>query len=148
MPSVTAPSSPRRARLARKVATGGSALALAASGLFLSAGPASAATSCSGPDCTGKDPAATVCQNDARTVATNSLGVELRYSPTCRSAWARYSGTTGMTVWVSSNTGLNQAILHPGNGASAWTAMIDDKGILAHACGYVSGFGSECTSWY
>ncbi|WP_314611778.1 DUF2690 domain-containing protein [Streptomyces stackebrandtii] len=131
----------------RRLATAGSALALAASSLLLASSPASAATSCNGPDCTGKDPSTTVCQNDARTVATNSLGTELRYSPTCRAAWARQGGGPAMTVWVESNTGLEQAIHYSGNG-TAWTAMIDDRGIIARACGHVTGFGSSCTTWY
>ncbi|WP_242426794.1 MULTISPECIES: DUF2690 domain-containing protein [unclassified Streptomyces] len=133
--------------LTRTLATAASALALAASGLLLASSPASAATSCYGPDCTGKDPSTTVCQNDARTVGTTASGVELRYSPTCRAAWARKSGDTAMTIWVESNTGLSQAAYHTGSG-TVWTAMIDDKGIIARSCGYVMGFGTQCSSWY
>ncbi|MDV9193477.1 DUF2690 domain-containing protein [Streptomyces sp. SR27] len=133
--------------LTRKLATAGSALALAASGLLLASSPASAATSCYGSDCTGKDPSTTVCQNDARTVATTGLGVELRYSPTCRAAWARTGADTAMTIWVESNTGLSQSAYHSGND-TVWTAMIDDKGIIARSCGYVMGFGQQCSSWY
>lgn len=134
--------------LTRKLATAGSALALAASGLLLTSSLASAATSCNGPDCTGKDPSTSICQNDARTVARSSLGTELRYSPTCRAAWARQSGGTSMTVWVESNTGLEQAVHYSGSG-TVWTAMIDDRGIIARACGHVMGFEpSSCTTWY
>ncbi|WP_024756453.1 DUF2690 domain-containing protein [Streptomyces exfoliatus] len=134
--------------LTRRLATAGSALAMAASSLLLASSPASAATSCNGPDCTGKDPITTICQNDARTVARSSLGTELRYSPTCRAAWARQSGDTAMTIWVESNTGLEQAAHHSGNG-TVWTAMIDDRGIIARACGHVTGFEqSSCTTWY
>ncbi|MEV4424794.1 hypothetical protein ACN9M0_23895 [Streptomyces sp. R-07] len=50
--------------LTRKLATVGSALALAASGLLFASSPASAATSCYGPSRDGLDPATTVCQND------------------------------------------------------------------------------------
>ncbi|MFI1657650.1 DUF2690 domain-containing protein [Streptomyces sp. NPDC020472] len=133
--------------LTRKLATVGSALGLAASGLLLASAPASAATSCYGPSCTGLDPSTSVCQNDARTVATSSIGTELRYSPTCRSAWARQSSNTSMTVWVESNTGLGQSAYYTGSG-TVWTSMIDDKGIVDRACGYIMGFGATCTSWY
>ncbi|MFF8839678.1 DUF2690 domain-containing protein [Streptomyces sp. NPDC015130] len=134
--------------LTRKLATTASALALAASGLLLTSSPASAATSCNGPDCTGRDPSTTVCQNDARTVARTSLGTELRYSPTCRAAWARQSGGTSMTVRVEGNTGLEQAVHHSGSG-TVWTPMIDDRGVIARACGHVMGFErSLCTTWF
>ncbi|MFB7450345.1 MULTISPECIES: DUF2690 domain-containing protein [unclassified Streptomyces] len=133
--------------LTRKLATAGSALALAASGLILASSPASAATSCYGPSCTGLDPSTSICQNDARTVATSSWGTELRYSPTCRAAWARQSGGMAMTIWVESNTGLERAAYYTGGG-TVWTAMIDDKGIIDRACGHVIEGGESCTSWY
>ncbi|MFF7437554.1 DUF2690 domain-containing protein [Streptomyces sp. NPDC008122] len=133
--------------LTRKLATAGSALALAASGLLLASSPASAATSCYGPSCTGLDPSTSICQNDARTVATSSWGTELRYSPTCRAAWARQSGGTATTIWVESNTGLGENA-YAGGGGTVWTAMIDDKGIYDRACGHVIEGGDSCTSWY
>ncbi|WP_369146319.1 DUF2690 domain-containing protein [Streptomyces sp. R44] len=133
--------------LTRKLATAGSTLALAASGLLLASSPASAATSCYGPSCTGLDPATSICQNDARTVATNSIGTELRYSPTCRSAWARQSSNSPMIIWVESNTGLYKEARYTGSG-TVWTPMIDDKGIIGRACGYITGFEWNCTSWY
>ncbi|MFF8374640.1 DUF2690 domain-containing protein [Streptomyces sp. NPDC015661] len=133
--------------LTRKLAGVGSALATAGASLLLASSPASAATSCYGPDCTGLNPATTICQNDARTVATNSIGTELRYSPTCRAAWARQSSNTAMTIWVESNTGLAENAYYTGSG-TVWTAMVDDRGIIARACGYIMGFGSSCSSWY
>ncbi|GGU72650.1 hypothetical protein GCM10010275_04010 [Streptomyces litmocidini] len=133
--------------LTRKLATAGSALALAASGLLLTPSPASAATSCYGPSCTGLDPSTSVCQNDARTVATSSRGTELRYSPTCRSAWARQSGGMAMTIWVESSTGLERAAYYGGSG-TVWTAMVDDKDIVDRVCGHVVEGGETCTSWY
>ncbi|MER5204495.1 DUF2690 domain-containing protein [Streptomyces sp. NPDC002825] len=133
--------------LTRKLATAGSALALAASGLLFASSPASAATYCYGPSCTGLDPATSICQNDARTVARNSIGTELRYSPTCRSAWARQSSNSSMIIWVESNTGLYEEARYTGSG-TVWTTMIDDKGIIDRACGYITGFEWNCTSWY
>jgi hypothetical protein len=49
--------------------------------------------SCFGDWCSGKDPMATGCDQDAVTVQTLSLSgaqLDLRWSPTCQSAWARW----------------------------------------------------------
>lgn len=112
-----------------------SASALAAIALISGASPASAATSCYGSSCTGLDPATTVCQTDARTVRTADWGVELRYSPTCRAAWARKtSGASFDTVIrVHNSQGASAGVYYGGNG-TAYTAMVNDKDILAWAC--------------
>ncbi|MFF3602329.1 DUF2690 domain-containing protein [Streptomyces sp. NPDC002463] len=121
--------------LARKLATAASALALAASGLLLSSSPASAATSCYGSSCTGLDPSTTVCQSDARTVRTSDWGVELRYSPTCRAAWARKtSGASADTVIRVSNTNGESRSVYYGGYGTVYTAMVNDKDIYAWAC--------------
>ncbi|MFF9848846.1 DUF2690 domain-containing protein [Streptomyces litmocidini] len=137
--------------LARKLATAGSALALAASGLLLTSSPASAATSCYGPSCTGLDPSTTVCQSDARTVRTGDWGVELRYSPTCRAAWARKtSGASFDTdIRVSNSQGDSRSVYYGGYG-TVWTAMVNDKDIYARACetrAYAT-LETHCTGWY
>ncbi|MFE1553222.1 DUF2690 domain-containing protein [Streptomyces sp. NPDC058718] len=121
--------------LTRRPATVGSALALSVCSLFFSSAPASAATSCYASQCHGLDPSTTVCQNDARTVRTAAWGVELRYSPTCRAAWARKtSGASFDTVIrVHNSQGASASVYYGGNG-TAYTAMVDDKGILAWAC--------------
>ncbi|MFE5716686.1 DUF2690 domain-containing protein [Streptomyces sp. NPDC056501] len=112
-----------------------SASVLAATALISAASPASAATSCYASTCQGKDPATTVCQSDARTVRTAAWGVELRYSPTCRAAWARKtSGASFDTVIrVHNSQGASAGVYYGGNG-TAYTAMVDDKDILAWAC--------------
>ncbi|MER6095023.1 DUF2690 domain-containing protein [Streptomyces sp. NPDC001728] len=121
--------------LARKLATAGSALALTASGLLFASAPASAATSCKGASCEGLDPAATICQNDARTVLTADWGVELRYSPTCRAAWARKtSGASADTVIsVHNSQGVSRSAYYGGYG-TVYTAMVNDMDIYAKAC--------------
>ncbi|MEU2241516.1 DUF2690 domain-containing protein [Streptomyces sp. NPDC018338] len=121
--------------LTRRLTTVGSALALAASSLLLASSPASAATSCYGSGCTGLDPATTVCQSDARTVRTAAWGVELRYSPTCRAAWARKTsgGSLDTEIWVHNSQGASRGVYYGGNG-TAYTAMVNDKDILAWAC--------------
>ncbi|MFD8143923.1 DUF2690 domain-containing protein [Streptomyces sp. NPDC059708] len=141
--------------LTRKFAVIGSTLAVAASSLILASSPASAATSCYADGCQGRDPSSTTCQNDARTVATSDYpGVELRYSPTCRAAWARYSrgiATWGMYVTVQRQDGNGSYSTHYyGNGASVWTPMVNDKDLKSRACGYADdGSGAfGCTDWY
>ncbi|MFD8974185.1 MULTISPECIES: DUF2690 domain-containing protein [Streptomyces] len=142
--------------LTRKLATVGSALAMAASSLLLASSPASAATSCYASSCEGLDPATTICQNDARTVAETYFpgGIELRYSPTCRTAWARYNGTLAMnfTVMVERENAdgsysPHYSAYYYGNGAGVWTRMVNDAGITARACGYASG-GYSCSRAY
>ncbi|PRW63193.1 DUF2690 domain-containing protein [Actinopolyspora mortivallis] len=58
---------------------------------LIGAGSASAA-SCYGGSCTGKDPRATGCSADARTidrVIANGRQWQLRYSPSCDATWGR-----------------------------------------------------------
>ncbi|MBB4983249.1 MULTISPECIES: DUF2690 domain-containing protein [Streptomyces] len=141
--------------LTRKFATVGSALAMAGSSLLLASSPASAATSCYASSCAGLDPSTTICQNDARTVAdTDYPGVELRYSPTCRAAWARYNRGAGFSFDVSIerwNGSYGTAVYsthYSGNGSTVWTRMINDAGLLARACGRVSANDYGCSAAY
>ncbi|MFD0151326.1 DUF2690 domain-containing protein [Streptomyces sp. NPDC055721] len=128
-----------------------SASVLAATALISAASPASAATSCYASTCQGKDPATTVCQSDARTVRTAAWGVELRYSPTCRAAWARKtSGASFDTVIrVHNSQGASAGVYYGGNG-TAYTAMVDDKDILAWACEVraYETLQTDCTAKY
>ncbi|MFF0556866.1 DUF2690 domain-containing protein [Streptomyces sp. NPDC004266] len=121
--------------LTRKLATAASALGLAASGLLFASSPASAATSCYASSCTGLDPSTTVCQNDARTVRTADWGVELRYSPTCRAAWARKTsgGSLDTEIRVRNSAGDTHGVYYGGWG-TVYTAMVNDKDIVAWAC--------------
>ncbi|MGW2722175.1 DUF2690 domain-containing protein [Streptomyces sp. NPDC001492] len=140
--------------LAHRLGTSGAVMALAASGLlFGAASPASAATSCYGPTCTGLNPANTVCANDARTIDTTWTQVELRYSPTCRAAWARrVGGINGGTdsIWVENSDGKAYSVDVPSNASGNYfTAMVDDKGLWARACDNLgSDGGYNCTSKY
>ncbi|MFI9211321.1 DUF2690 domain-containing protein [Streptomyces sp. NPDC053253] len=120
--------------LTRRLTTVGSTMALAVSSLLL-ASPASAATSCYGSGCTGLDPATTVCQSDARTVRTADWGVELRYSPSCRAAWARKTsgGSADTVIRVHNSQSAQFSVYYPGNG-TVYTAMVNDKDIKAWAC--------------
>lgn len=61
-------------------------------GAAATAAPASAAVGCYGDYCSGKDPMATGCANDAVSVDGTDLGwayLSLRWSPTCKTNWAR-----------------------------------------------------------
>lgn len=135
--------------LMNKLALCAGAAALAGSGLVVgSAGPAAAATGCYADSCTGRDPSQTVCQNDAVTVGTGETGVELRYSPSCRAAWARKkdNGSSDSTITVRNSNGQSYSVGVPAY-SSRFTLMVNDAGITSRACEY---FGSSysCTIWY
>lgn len=118
-----------------RVAAGG----LATSGILaiLPATPATAVT-CWGDYCSGKDPMATGCANDAVVVASKDTGsavLQVRWSPTCKTNWARLyvyptrslaggrivaRQSTGYEQWadfktIASSTPVSQTV---------WTPMI------------------------
>ncbi|MGW5781369.1 DUF2690 domain-containing protein [Streptomyces sp. NPDC003863] len=136
--------------LTRKLATVGSALAMAGTSLLLASSPASAATSCYSTSCHGLDPAYTICQNDARTVLTSSTGVELRYSPTCRAVWARKTSAVAWHKYIVQNDRREtQFVVPTGSGGTVWTTMVDDKDIYAYAADYrEDGTQASSTLWY
>ncbi|MFI2203616.1 DUF2690 domain-containing protein [Streptomyces sp. NPDC020192] len=140
--------------LPRRLGTTGAVMALAASGLlFGTASPASAATSCYGAGCTGLNPANTICANDARTIDTTFTNVELRYSPTCRAAWARrIGGINGGTdtVWVENSNGQSYSVDVPSNASGTYyTLMVNDKDLTSRACDNLGNPDTHvCSTWY
>ncbi|MFD5464991.1 DUF2690 domain-containing protein [Kitasatospora sp. NPDC127059] len=142
----------------RRIASTGAAMAIAVTGLLLGAGasPAFAATSCYASSCSGLNPAATTCADDARTIQTSSFGVELRYSPSCRAAWARRaSGMNGVgdtiSIWNDSSSAPDFNALHvPANGSGPYyTRMVNDADIKSRACDVVDSYGGvSCTDWF
>lgn len=115
-----------------------SLLLAATAGLTLAA-PAHAATaSCYASSCTGLDPAATTCQNDARTLlygASGDTSIELRYSPSCRATWARltYSRGTGFIEVKNSKGQYERAsVTYTGSG-KVYTRMVNDANITSFA---------------
>lgn len=68
------------------------------------AATASSQPSCYGASCDGKDPAASNCTTDARTIQSGSAKIEshdyglleLRYSPKCHSNWVRFTPWHGV----------------------------------------------------
>jgi hypothetical protein len=134
--------------LTRKTATLAGTLAMVGSGLVVAASPASAATSCYGDSCNGVNPASSVCQNDAVTVDTGFTEVELRYSRTCRAAWARkVQGPTGSTIKITNTAGKSFSV-HVSPGATGYTLMVNDANLQSQACEYLDGGGQSCTSLY
>ncbi|MDQ0104448.1 hypothetical protein J2T10_004123 [Paenarthrobacter nicotinovorans] len=132
-------------------------LAVAVS-LLVPSGNAQASPSkagCYAASCTGLDPSKTKCANDAYTGASKEIEggiLELRYSPSCKSNWARYTqygheniGTwareligkmarTASKAWIwipgqapvgSINNSVTGTFGSFGPGDTTWTAMID-----------------------
>lgn len=105
---------------------------------------AEASVSCYGSECVGLNPADTICGDDATTIgAMDAHGgmLELRWSPTCNSAWGRYSYTDISALGeIASTTDVSHAkvtVWNPGEesqggghksgdwiGRSWWTNMI------------------------
>ncbi|MFD2767371.1 DUF2690 domain-containing protein [Micromonospora eburnea] len=133
-----------RRRLAR-VAAGLAAAVVA--GMMAVPSPASAATVGCGSACDNKDPQTYVamvdqagyCYMDAKTVSTASY-VELRYSPWCRTAWGRQTGSygylSGVLVRSYRTDGSLRATYDSQTSDGAWSRMANDKGLLAQACFY------------
>lgn len=112
-------------------------------GLVGVAAPASAApaTSCS-----------TNPYQNAETVRSNSSAgsvIQLRYSPTCRTAWAKeIDGLVGDNLWVwNENTNVTASTkIH--SGTSNYSAAINDAGTHSHACMSGVGLPKTCTAFY
>ncbi|MDH2426082.1 DUF2690 domain-containing protein [Sphaerisporangium sp. TRM90804] len=135
----------------------GTAAAAAALGMLALASPASAgpdpefqgaqvAAACSGSACDGKNPS-TYCGGDARTVQSLRLGgqalLELRYSPSCRAAWARisnasydiYNSPSPLARVVRNSDGRRYTCYVPQGGTSCYTAMVNDANVTSYAYG-------------
>ena len=117
---------------------------LAVSAAVTLASPATASTStskttsCYASGCTGLNPSATRCQDDAETLMGSSSGdtsLELRYSPSCRATWARitYSRGTGyIRVKNSNGDSYTSSVNFTGSG-TVYTRMVNDKDITSWA---------------
>lgn len=91
--------------------------------------PSASAATCYGDYCSGVDPLSSGCANDAYTVATGyvygsggSAWVEIRWSPTCQTNWARANGVTS-NVRADQAGGYSQGY-STNNGAHSWSRMI------------------------
>jgi hypothetical protein len=104
----------------------------AALGLALVVAPAAQAVTCYGDYCSGVDPEASGCSADAYTVASARIAgtyayVELRWSPTCKTNWARTTWhnefTSSALRAVQCATGYTQGYSST-NGSYWWSRMI------------------------
>jgi hypothetical protein len=115
-------------------------------------------TSPSDANCNGQDPTATGCGADGTTLTSIAVGtgtVAVRYSPTCKSAWAHTTNGTIVTL---------QATITRSPGSPSYSSsFVQSTGVKSplvyigghqqvQACGYVgnaNGVGgtSRCTTW-
>ncbi|MET8280579.1 DUF2690 domain-containing protein [Micromonospora sp. NPDC005174] len=109
------------------------AVALGLSGTIAVGSPA-LAVSCYGDYCSGQDPEASGCSADATTTASARIWgtysyIELRWSPTCKTNWARVPASWG-TSYPSQvqafqcATGYNQSGVSASNASYSWSRMI------------------------
>jgi hypothetical protein len=125
-----------------------------------------------GRECEGKNPAEYVwkgpggpsnwypCGNDAVTAREaywpggGPLAVELRYSPRCRTAWARASKFYYLEAHSYYLNGKYRTYVfdyrNPYESYTRYTVMLDDAGLLADACIYYEApwWDDICTSKY
>lgn len=111
---------------------------------------AQAAVGCSGNACTGKDPLSTGCSADAYTVSSTAVYgtgganvVEIRWSPTCKTNWARVNWVTS-NVKATQQTGLVQGY-SSNNGVNAWSKMIYSPTLCVKASAW-GGWGTTSTA--
>ncbi|MGW7578153.1 DUF2690 domain-containing protein [Streptomyces sp. NPDC054765] len=121
------------------------------------AAPATVTARCTGSGCAGKSPVSSGCDRHARTVRHSAeIGplVELRYSSACRAAWVRVTHARGGDRIEARNKGgacrhtsCYAATVASGR-SSAYTAMVNDKGLKAWACLERRNGNVVCTEAY
>jgi Protein of unknown function (DUF2690) len=84
------------------------------------------------------------------TVSYTATLIELRYSPTCRTAWAHeVHGLPGDHLWVyNRDTGATKETWINNGSTSASTGAVSDAGTESHACMQASDMPKTCTSYY
>ncbi|MFE4392631.1 MULTISPECIES: helix-turn-helix domain-containing protein [Streptomycetaceae] len=112
--------------------------------------PGPTAPACQAVGCAHKDPKTTGCGKDARTLQTQVVGkvvVYLRYSQTCRAAWAAITeGQPKDYATITDGTGESEtALIHWGY--DNYSAMLDaaDPTVTFQVCGYQPA-GHDCTA--
>ncbi|MGV9852627.1 helix-turn-helix domain-containing protein [Streptomyces sp. NPDC003442] len=110
---------------------------------------------CAGQDCTGQDPQAMGCGTAATTTADVTVGtayVEVRYSKTCKAAWARIARAAPGDVTQVKAPGVNGGAARSQRGrvgadGDAYTKMISvDSAARATACASLGGGTRACTA--
>ncbi|WP_405407266.1 DUF2690 domain-containing protein [Streptomyces decoyicus] len=141
--------------LVRLTVTASAALLLTMAGTAPGiAAPVGVTAHCTGSGCAGKSPASTGCDHHARTVRRSAeIGplVELRYSSACRAAWVRVTHARGGDRIEARNKGgacrrksCYATTVAPGR-SSAYTAMVNNKGIKAWGCLHRRNGNVVCT---
>ncbi|MER8100538.1 DUF2690 domain-containing protein [Kitasatospora sp. NPDC094016] len=112
--------------------------------------PVPGASVCQAVGCAHKDPKATGCGKDARTLQTDVIGkvvVYLRYSQTCQAAWAAITeGEPNDYATITDDSGQSEtALIHWGY--DNYSSMLDaaDPAVTFQVCGYQPA-GHVCTS--
>ncbi|MFJ1767911.1 DUF2690 domain-containing protein [Amycolatopsis sp. NPDC088138] len=131
------------------------ALTAAVLGAGVIAAPAASAVTCYGDYCSGKDPESSGCSADAYTVVSARIPgtgsyVELRWSPTCKTNWARtsWNGDSPSTSLraVQCATGYTQGY-STNNGSFWWSRMIysPSLGVSARWSGSPGATATSCS---
>ena len=131
--------------------------------------PASAAANCTRNACDGKDPSSLDCDSDAvtkRWVGGEADGVELRFSPSCKAAWARFNQTNENCCFPVEVTVVRQTLMSNGQWSGGevkiketsiggaphreWTKMLGDnvKKDRHQACYRVANLAPDCTDYW
>lgn len=105
---------------------------------------------CQGVGCAHKDPKTTGCGKDARTLQTQVIGkvvVYLRYSQTCRAAWAAITeGEPKDYATITDGTGDSEtALIHWGYDNYSPMLSAADPAVTFQVCGYQPA-GHDCTA--
>jgi transcriptional regulator with XRE-family HTH domain len=109
---------------------------------------------CHGASCTGQDPGLTLCGIQARPLqqqeTPNGIGLEVRYNPVCRAAWARFWNThvgDSLTVTTAGQPTQTIRIATPQQANDfAYTPMIfvTGAGVTLRACVTPAGGTPDC----
>ncbi|MGW3228850.1 DUF2690 domain-containing protein [Kitasatospora sp. NPDC001095] len=105
---------------------------------------------CQGVGCAHKDPKTTGCGKDARTLQTQVIGkvvVYLRYSQTCRAAWAAITeGQPKDYATITDGNGDSEtALIHWGYDNYSPMLNAADPAVTFQVCGYQPA-GHDCTA--
>ncbi|WP_164842369.1 DUF2690 domain-containing protein [Actinoplanes solisilvae] len=131
------------------------AVASVATTLMVGVPTAAQAATCYASTCDNKDPEATGCGADAETKQSlanpdGGYRLELRYSPTCRAAWARGVAYQSFKVQSFSGGTLRKTAYYdaPTTGSPTgfrYTRMVNDAGLVARAC--IGGPSQPESTW-
>ncbi|MEU3569615.1 DUF2690 domain-containing protein [Kitasatospora sp. NPDC036755] len=122
----------------------------ATAGASASARPGPTDPACQAVGCAHKDPKTTGCGKDARTLQTQVVGkvvVYLRYSQTCRAAWAAITeGQPKDYATITDGTGDSEtALIHWGYDNYSPMLNAADPTVTFQVCGYQPA-GHDCTA--